>query len=309
METIFVTGGAGFIGSNYLNTFVPNYPDTLFVNIDTLTYAGTLENISVSNLPNYRFEKVDITDALALENLFTTYKPTGVINFAAESNVDKSITDPSQFIITNILGTNNLLRLSLKYEVKRFHQISTDEVYGSLSMDEAAFTEETTLAPNNPYSASKAGADMLVRSFHKTYGLDTVITRCSNNFGPNQDDTKLIPRFIKKLKAGETVPVYGTGKQRRDWLHVSDHVAAIDLVYRQGKAGEIYNVGADHDISNMEVVEKLLALTGRDKSAIEFVTDRLGHDFRYAIDAKKIKDDLGWEPKVTLDEGLAELAK
>jgi dTDP-glucose 4,6-dehydratase len=309
METIFVTGGAGFIGSNYLNTFVPKYPDTKFVNIDALTYAGTLENISVSDLPNYCFEKVDITDALALENLFTTYQPTGIINFAAESSVDKSITDPSQFIITNILGTNNLLRLSLKYEVKRFHQISTDEVYGSLSMDEAAFTEETPLAPNNPYSASKAGADMLVRSFYKTYGLNTVITRCSNNFGPNQDDTKLIPRFIKRLKAGESVPVYGTGAQRRDWLHVSDHVAAVDLVYRQGKTGEIYNVGADHDISNMEVVEKLLALTGRDKSAIEFVTDRLGHDFRYAIDAKKIKNDLGWEPKATLDEGLAELAK
>lgn len=307
METIFVTGGAGFIGSNYLNTFVPKYPDILFVNIDALTYAGSLGNVVVSELPNYRFEHVDITDADALEKLFETYKPQGIIHFAAESNVDKSITDPSQFIITNVLGTNHLLRFSLAHGVKRFHHVSTDEVYGSLTMDDAAFTEETTLAPNNPYSASKAASDLLVRSFHQTYGLDTVITRCSNNFGPNQDDTKLIPRFIKKLKAGEKVPVYGNGAQRRDWLHVSDHVSAIDLVYRQGRSGEIYNVGADHDISNMEVVEKLLSLTGRDKSAIEFVTDRLGHDFRYAIDAHKIKTELGWEPKIDLDSGLQTL--
>jgi dTDP-glucose 4,6-dehydratase len=195
----------------------------------------------------------------------------------------------------------------VQYGVKRFHHISTDEVYGSLALGEAAFTEITPLAPNNPYSASKAGADLLVRSYHKTFGIDTVITRCSNNFGPNQDDTKLIPRFIKKLQAGQTVPLYGDGSNRRDWLHVSDHVSAIDLVFHNGRAGEVYNVGSDHDFSNREVVDVLLALTGRDTSAIEFVKDRPGHDFRYAINATKIELELGWKPVVSFEEGIRAL--
>ena len=307
MNCIFVTGGAGFIGSNFLNYAVPEYPETRFVNIDKLTYAGRLENITVTVAPNYVFERVDICDDIALEQLFKIYQPTGVINFAAESNVDKSIERADAFITTNIGGTNNLLRLAVQYGVKRFHHISTDEVYGSLALDDAAFTETTPLAPNNPYSASKAGADLLVRSYHKTFGLDTVITRCSNNFGPNQDDTKLIPRFIKKLQAGETVPLYGDGSNRRDWLHVSDHVRAIDLVFHNGCAGEIYNVGSDHDFSNREVVDMLLALTGRNSDAIEFVPDRLGHDFRYAINATKIETELGWKPQVSFEEGIREL--
>jgi dTDP-glucose 4,6-dehydratase len=307
MQTIFVTGGAGFIGSNYLNEYVPQYGDTQFVNIDCLTYAGKVRNVTVGDASNYRFEQADIRDAEVLERLFITYKPTGIINFAAESNVDKSIESADTFIQTNVAGTNNLLRLAVKYDVDRYHQISTDEVYGSLGMDGAAFTELHTLAPNNPYSASKAAADMLVRSYHKTFGLDTVITRCSNNFGPNQDDTKLIPRFIAKLQAGEAVPLYGDGSNRRDWLHVSDHVRAIDMVFRNGRAGEIYNVGSDHDFSNREVVEVLLNLTGRTSDAIEFVPDRLGHDFRYAINAQKITTELGWQPVVSFAEGLASL--
>lgn len=309
MDTIFVTGGAGFIGSNFLNYAVQKYPDTRFVNIDTLTYAGNLENITVATLPNYVFERADICDSITLERLFQMYAPTGIINFAAESNVDKSIESADAFITTNIGGTHNLLRLAVQYKVARFHHISTDEVYGSLGMDEPAFTETTPLAPNNPYSASKAGADLLVRSYHKTFGLNTVITRCSNNFGPNQDDTKLIPRFIKKLKAGETVPLYGDGSNRRDWLHVSDHVRAIDLVFHSGRAGEIYNVGSDHDFSNREVVDVLLSLTGRSADAIEFVPDRLGHDFRYAINATKIESELGWKPEVSFEKGIQALVK
>jgi dTDP-glucose 4,6-dehydratase len=307
MSIVFVTGGAGFIGSNYLNYAVPAYPDTTFVNIDVLTYAGSLGNLTVADMPNYIFAKLDITDEASMEGLFEQYQPQGIIHFAAESNVDKSIERPDAFITTNVMGTNILLRLAVKYGVKRYHQISTDEVYGSLALTDPAFTEAHPLVPNNPYSASKAAADLLVRSYHKTYGLNTVITRCSNNFGPNQDDTKLIPRFIKKLKAGENVPLYGDGSQRRDWLHVSDHVSAIDLVFHKGRAGEVYNVGSDDDMSNLEVVKTLLALTGRSEDAIEYVTDRLGHDFRYAIDARKISNELGWTPKVVFEVGIKAL--
>lgn len=307
MKTIFVTGGAGFIGSNYLNYAVPLYPNTTFVNIDSLTYAGDLANLAVTDLPNYVFVQLDITDEMGTERLFEQYRPQGVIHFAAESNVDKSIERPDLFIMTNVMGTNILLRLAVKYEVERFHQISTDEVYGSLTLTDPAFSESHPLSPNNPYSASKAAADLLVRSYHKTYGLNAVITRCSNNFGPNQDDTKLIPRFIKKLKAGEKVPLYGNGLQRRDWLHVSDHVSAIDLVFNKGRAGEVYNVGSDHDLSNLEVVKILLTNTGQNEDMIEYVTDRLGHDFRYAIDARKICSELGWVPNVIFTEGIKAL--
>ena len=307
MKSILITGGAGFIGSNYLNTFVPHYKDIHFVNVDALTYAGKLSNITVSDLPNYSFEQVDIQAFTELEKVFATYTPEGVIHFAAESHVDKSIANPDEFIQTNVSGTNNLLRLAVQHKVERFHQISTDEVYGSLQLGDEAFTETHPLAPNNPYSASKAAADLLVRSYHKTFGLNTVITRCSNNFGPYQDDTKLIPLFIKKLKAGETVPLYGDGSNMRDWLHVSDHVRAVDVVFNNGKAGEIYNVGGTHELSNLELVHKLLTLTGRDETAIVHVPDRLGHDFRYAINATKITTQLGWKPTVTFDEGIQEL--
>lgn len=307
MKTIIVTGGAGFIGSNYLNRYVVENPETRFINVDALTYAGNLENVTVSDSSNYAFEKVDISDYDELARVFATYEPVGVINFAAESNVDKSIESPEQFITTNVRGTNNLLRLSLEHKVERFLQISTDEVYGSLTADGAAFEETTLLAPNNPYSASKAAADLLVRSYFKTYGLNTVTTRCSNNYGPNQDDTKLIPRFISKLKRGEKVPLYGDGLQRRDWLHVSDHIRAVDMVYKEGKAGEVYNVGGNDDLPNLEVVRLLLELTGRDESAIEYVEDRLGHDFRYAINATKIERELGWAPEINFDDGIRAL--
>lgn len=304
-KTIFVTGGAGFIGSNYINTYVPIRPDTLFVNIDALTYAGNLENIHVSKLfPNYVFEKADIRDEKVLEKLFAKYKPFGVIHFAAESHVDLSISGPRIFIETNIQGTHNLLDLSRKHGVKRFHQVSTDEVYGSLGKDDPAFTEETPLAPNNPYSASKTSADLLVRAYHKTFGLDAVITRCSNNYGPHQDGTKLIPLFIKKLLAGEKVPLYGKGDNVRDWLYVADHVEAIDLVFNKGKAGEVYNIGGGEELRNIDIVNKLLELTGRGKEAINFVTDRPGHDFRYAMDASKIEKELGWKASISFKEGI-----
>jgi dTDP-glucose 4,6-dehydratase len=309
MKTMFVTGGAGFIGSNYLNQFVPQYPDTQFINIDCLTYAGNLKNVTVADASNYQFEAIDITDLGTLETLFVRYAPTGVIHFAAESNVDKSIENPATFITTNVLGTHNLLYLSVKYNVARFHHISTDEVYGSLAIGDAAFTENHPLAANNPYSASKAGADLLVRSYHKTFGLDTVITRCSNNFGPNQDDTKLIPLFIKKLKAGESVPLYGDGSNVRDWLHVSDHVRAVDRVFNYGQSGEIYNVGGTAELSNLELVRILLVQTGRSEEAISYVVDRKGHDFRYAINAKKIESELGWKPEVTFASGIEALLR
>ncbi len=307
MKTILVTGGAGFIGSNYLNEFVPEHPETTFINVDALTYAGNLANVHVSEAANYLFEKVDITDAAALEQLFVRYAPAGIIHFAAESHVDKSIENPDQFIKTNVVGTNNLLRLAVKYKVERFHQVSTDEVYGSLTEAGEPFTEASLLTPNNPYSASKAAADLLVHSYYKTFGLNAVITRCSNNYGPNQDDTKMIPLFLKRLRSGAKVPLYGDGLHVRDWLHVHDHIKAIDVVFRGGKPGEVYNIGGDNELTNLALVQKLLALTHREDDAIEFVTDRLGHDRRYAINAAKIQSELGWKPIVTFEEGLLHL--
>jgi dTDP-glucose 4,6-dehydratase len=305
-KIIFVTGGAGFIGSNYLNIFVPKYPNETFVNIDALTYAADLKNISISDAPNYIFEKADIRDREIIEELFKKYSPTHIVHFAAESHVDLSITNPHLFVETNVNGTHNLLFLAKKYGTKRFLQVSTDEVYGDLNAHDPAFTENSPIAPNSPYSASKAAAEFLARSYWKTFGLEVVITRCSNNYGPNQDDTKLIPLFIKKLLAGEQVPLYGEGKNVRDWLHVSDHVEAIDLVLRTGKADEVYNIGGNYEVENIEITKKLIALAGRDETAIDRVTDRLGHDFRYAIDSSKIQRELGWKPKHSFEAGLNE---
>ncbi len=304
METILVTGGAGFIGSNYLNMFVPLYPRIRFINVDALTYAGNTDNITVRSAPNYVFEKVNICDGESLHSLFERYSPQGVIHFAAETHVDKSIAGPEIFITTNVLGTLRLLECSVAHKVERFHQVSTDEVYGSLGPSDEPFTEDSPLAPNNPYSASKAAADLLVRSYHKTFGLNVVITRCSNNYGPHQDDSKLIPLFIKKLLAGESVPLYGDGSNIRDWLHVEDHVRAIDVVFNKGTSGGVYNVGGGTELSNKELVSRLLTLTGRDESAINHVADRKGHDFRYALRSEKLIKSLGWIPLVDFDSGL-----
>jgi len=299
-----VTGGAGFIGSNFLNKFVPLSPSTLFLNIDLLTAAGDLKNIKVSEAENYKFFQTDIRDYEALKKIFEEQRPTHIVHFAAESHVDVSIKNPDIFIETNIQGTHNLLRLAKEFGVTRYHQVSTDEVYGALGPKDPDFTENSQIQPNNPYSASKAAADHFVRAYFKTFGLPITISRCSNNYGPNQDLTKVIPLFLSKLLKGESVPLYGEGAQRRDWLYVEDHIDAINLILEKGQIGEVYNVGGGHEISNLELTKVLLEATGRDESFIQKVADRPGHDFRYAIDASKIKKDLGWEPKVSFSEGI-----
>lgn len=305
-KIIIVTGGAGFIGSNYLNIAVPRYPEYLFVNVDCLTYAADLNNITVSSLPNYRFVNADIRDKAQLEEVFKKFTPTDVIHFAAESHVDNSISGPSVFIDTNIIGTHNLLDLARKNNIKRYHQISTDEVYGSLVTGDNPVDETAPLQPNSPYSASKTAADLIVRSYNKTYGLDTVITRATNNYGPNQHLEKLIPRFISNLLVDKKVPLYGNGKNVRDWIYVADHVEGIDLVFHRGRSGEIYNIGGGTELENVEIVEKLLKLAGKGEKMIEHVADRPAHDFRYALDSSKISSELGWTPKVNIDDGLAE---
>lgn len=303
-KTIFITGGAGFIGSNYLNKFVPHYKEYLFVNIDCLTYAADIKNVHVSSAPNYKFRKVDIRNVAKLETLFKEFAPDGVINFSAESHVDLSIKNPNIFIETNIAGTQNLLALSKKYGVKRFHQISTDEVYGALKDKHGVFTEKTPMSPRNPYSASKAGAELMVMAYHETFGLDVIITRSSNNYGPHQDTTKLIPLFITNLLKGEKVPLYGKGANIRDWLYVEDNVDAIDRVFHKGKSGEVYNIGGNCELANIVVAKKLIALAGKNDSSIRYVEDRLGHDFRYALESKKIAKELGWKPKTKFDDGV-----
>ncbi|MFA6295378.1 MAG: dTDP-glucose 4,6-dehydratase [Candidatus Paceibacterota bacterium] len=308
-KTIIITGGLGFIGSNYLNKYVLKYPEYLFINIDCITYAANIANIKISKTKNYKFEKVDIRDLPSLENIFKKYKPTDIIHFAAESHVDLSIANPSIFVETNIIGTHNLLLLAKKYSLNRFYQVSTDEVYGSLGKKDKPFTTSSLLAPNSPYSASKASADMLVRSYNKTFGLNVVISRCSNNFGPNQDKTKLIPKFISLLLQNKKVPLYAKGENIRDWIYVEDHIDAIDLIFHKGKSGGVYNIGGNAEMTNMEIVKKLLAQTGHGKnlndgSLIEYVSDRPGHDFRYAIDTSEIKKELGWKPKYSFEAGL-----
>lgn len=305
MWRILVTGGAGFIGSNFILSMLKNYKDLQIVNLDALTYAGNLENLeSVEQQPNYQFIKGSITDYALVEGL-ARQGLDGIINFAAESHVDRSIEDPGVFVETNIKGTQTLLEVAHKYQVGRFLQISTDEVYGSLG-DTGYFTETTPLAPNSPYAASKAGADLLVRAYHATFGLDVVITRCSNNYGPYQFPEKLIPLIISNALEDNQLPVYGDGLHVRDWLHVTDHCAAIALAFFKGQCGEIYNIGGNNERSNLEIVKDILRLLAKPESLINYVKDRLGHDRRYALDATKIRTELGWKPQYNFERGIKE---
>ncbi len=322
-STILITGGAGFIGSNFIQYLTQKHSKYQIVNLDKLTYAGKLSNLEeVSGCKNYTFIKGDICNKALLHELFEEFKFTGVINFAAESHVDNSINSPDSFISTNIVGTHNLLNVAYKnwmskpFEVNqgckanRFHHISTDEVYGSLGPG-GFFTEDTPYAPNSPYSASKAASDFLVRSYHETYGLNVVTTNCSNNFGPKQHDEKFIPTLIRKALSGQDIPIYGNGKNVRDWLHVEDHCTGIDLVFHFGKSGETYNIGANNEFNNLEIAQKVCAILDgilpKEESYIQqltFVKDRPGHDFRYAIDASKISEQLDWKPKESFEKNL-----
>lgn len=310
MKKIIITGWAGFIGSNFLNKYVMLYPDIAFINVDCLTYAGKLENISdqVKSAPNYFFEKVDIRDVAALEDVFTRHTPTDIIHFAAESHVDNSIKNPKLFTETNVLGTQNLLDLYRKYGLQRFHQISTDEVYGDIP-NTGFFLETTPLNPSSPYSASKTAADMLVKAYGRTFKIDYVITRCSNNYGPNQDKEKLIPHFIDLLQQDKPVTVYGDGSNIRDRLFVEDHCDAIWEVFNKAQTWAIYNIWWNNEYSNLEITKILLKEMWKDESYITFVADRPGHDKRYAIDAGKLKNELWREPKVTFDEGIKTTVK
>lgn len=303
-KTILVTGGAGFIGSHYLNTMVPRYPQYQFINVDLLTYAANPANIHISDAANYLFVQADIRDREATARLFEVHMPTHVLHFAAESHVDNSIARPQAFIETNIVGTQILLDLARVHNIQRFHQVSTDEVYGSIAEGVPPVSEDALLLPNSPYSASKAAGDLLVRAYHRTYGLDTVTTRASNNYGPHQHTEKLIPRFITALLAGKKVPLYGNGLNVRDWIYVGDHVEGIDRVFHKGRAGEIYNLGGNNEMNNVEITNTLLHRGGFGEDRIEHVADRLGHDFRYSIDSRKAKGELDWEPKMDFTKGL-----
>jgi len=304
---ILVTGGCGFIGSNFIHYMLERYEYEI-VNLDKLTYAGNLENLKdVEHDQRYTFVKGDIADRVLLGKIFER-KFDVIVNFAAESHVDRSILDPSDFIKTNVFGTYNLLEMAKEKGVGKFIQISTDEVYGSLG-PEGKFTEETPLSPSSPYSASKASADLLAMAYYRTYGLPVIITRCSNNYGPYQFPEKLIPLMITNALEDKELPVYGDGKNIRDWIHVYDHARAIDLVIHRGKAGEIYNIGADNERTNIEIVQMLLDILGKPHSLIRFVKDRPGHDRRYAIEAEKIKRELGFKVQVDFTRGLKETVK
>jgi len=320
---VLITGGAGFIGSNFVPYFLETNKDLKVVNIDSLTYAGDLENLKeVKNNSNYTFVKGDICDRQLIESLFEEHNFKGVIHFAAESHVDNSISNPDAFIKTNIFGTFNLLDVAKKhwmkgpneiksgYENCRFHHISTDEVYGTLG-ETGLFTEQTPYAPNSPYSASKASSDFIIRSYFHTYGMNVVTTNCSNNYGPKQHDEKLIPTIIRKAINGQLIPIYGDGKNVRDWLYVLDHCKGIDLVYKKGKSGETYNIGGNNERDNMyivnticDILDNLLPKDESYKKLISFVTDRPGHDFRYAIDASKIENELGWKANENFESGI-----
>ena len=304
---IIVTGGAGFIGANFVYYELEKHPEDRIICLDKLTYAGNLETLEdAMKNPNFRFVKGDIADKECVEKLFEEEKPDIVVNFAAESHVDRSIEDPGIFLKTNIIGTQVLMDACRKYGIKRYHQVSTDEVYGDLPLDrpDLFFTEETPIHTSSPYSSSKAGADLLVLAYHRTYGLPVTISRCSNNYGPYHFPEKLIPLMISRALADESLPVYGKGENVRDWLYVKDHCAAIDLVMREGKVGEVYNVGGHNEKSNLEVVKIILEKLGKPESLITYVTDRPGHDMRYAIDPTKIHDELGWLPETKFEDGI-----
>ncbi|TCN26722.1 dTDP-glucose 4,6-dehydratase [Mesobacillus foraminis] len=303
---IIVTGGAGFIGSNFVRHMLTNYPEYKVVNLDLLTYAGNIHNLDdLKDNPKHVFVKGNITDHALVVDLIKEHKINAIINFAAESHVDRSIIDPGIFIETNVQGTLSLLNAAKECNIDKFLQVSTDEVYGSLG-ETGYFTEETPLAPNSPYSASKAGADMLVRAYHETYGMNVNITRCSNNYGPYHFPEKLIPLMITNGIDGEILPIYGDGKNIRDWLHVTDHCAAIDLVLHKGKSGEVYNVGGHNERTNNEIVDIIVDKLNLSRDRIKYVQDRLGHDRRYAIDPHKLETELGWKPKYTFDTGIVE---
>jgi dTDP-glucose 4,6-dehydratase len=298
---LLVTGGAGFIGSNFIRYILGKYPEYQVINLDKLTYAGNLDNLSdISGNPHYKFVKGDIADRKLVYDLAS--KTDVIINFAAETHVDRSIDDPTPFLTTNVIGTQVLIESALKYKHKRYIQISTDEVYGDI--EEGMFTEKSLLKPSSPYSASKAAGEMLVLASVRTYDLPAVISRCSNNYGPYQYPEKVVPFFIKKLMKGEKVPLYGDGSNVRDWLHVTDHCRAVDLILHKGKVGEVYNVGANNEHSNLEITKKMLEILGLPDDRIEFVKDRPGHDIRYAIDATKIRNELGWKPSIDFEEGF-----
>ncbi len=304
--TLLITGGAGFIGSNFVQYLLRHHPTYRVVNLDKLTYAGNLENLDrAEGNPQYSFEHADICDREFVGSLFAKYSPDDVINFAAESHVDRSIIGASEFVRTNVVGTNVLLELAREFALKRFIQVSTDEVYGSLGPD-GAFTETSPLHPNSPYAASKASADMLALAYHHTHGLPVLVTRCSNNYGPYQFPEKLIPLMILNAMSDKPLPVYGDGGNVRDWLHVEDHCSAIDAVLHKGENGEVYNIGGNAEERNIDVVKKILHHLGKPESLISFVKDRPGHDRRYAIDAGKIRKELGWAPRHDFEAGIVE---
>ena len=312
MKKMLITGGAGFIGSNFIHYILSKYNDYHVINLDKLTYAANLDNLKdIEDNKNYRFIHGDIADQEFIFKLFENEKFDIVINFAAESHVDNSILNPQIFTITNILGTQVLLDACRKYNIKRFHQVSTDEVYGELPLDDNSilFTEKTPLNPSSPYSASKASADMLVKSYYRTYSLPITISRCSNNYGPYQHLEKLIPLMISKAINNDNLPVYGNGLNVRDWLHVYDHCTAIDLIIHEGKIGEIYNIGGNNEKSNIDVVKIILKELGKSEKLIKYVNDRPGHDLRYAIDSTKIKTTLNWKPVYSFEKGILDTIK
>ncbi len=317
MKKIIITGGAGFIGSHVVRRFVKTYPEYEVINLDKLTYAGNLANLKdIENEPNYRFVKGDIVDIEFINELFASEQPDAVIHLAAESHVDRSITNPLDFVMTNVVGTVNLLNAARhtwkgKFDKTRFYHVSTDEVYGTLG-DEGMFTETTGYDPHSPYSASKAGSDHFVRAYHDTYGIDAVISNCSNNYGSYHFPEKLIPLAINNIKKSKPVPVYGKGENIRDWLWVEDHARAIDVIFHNAKPGSTYNIGGHNEWKNIDLIQTLCSIMdkklgrpeGTSVKLITFVTDRAGHDLRYAIDATKLKDELGWVPSITFEEGL-----